>query len=413
MPKLLHVNVVANTGSTGRLAESLISHAADAGWDTYFAYGRAITQTRATPIRIGSRFDNYKNALLARVFDNEGFNAKSATKKFVEEIKKVSPDIIHLHNLHGYYINLEILFAYLRESEIPVVWTLHDCWTFTGHCAYYDLADCAKWRTQCSNCPQYKDYPASFSRDNSRNNFLRKKRLFNSLENLTLAPVSYWLENDLRNSFLQNQKIRMIHNGLDVSKFKQISDVAAVRQKYGITKPKVMLGVSNVWHDAKGLGDFCKLSKMIPDDCQIVLVGVNDEVRKILPPQIVVISRTESVEELAKLYSLADVFVNPTYQEAFGMVNIEALSCGTPVATYNSGGSPETVDPNTGIVVEKGNLNALMNAAISMASKKNAELSEACRMRAETFFSTEVYCKNYMELYNSLIDKSLDKKAAR
>ena len=403
MPKLLHVNVVANTGSTGRLAEYLINSAADAGWETYFAYGRAITQTRATPIRIGDKFDNYKNALLARVFDNEGFNAKSATKKFTEEIKRISPDIIHLHNLHGYYVNLEILFDCLRETKIPVVWTLHDCWTFTGHCAYFDDVDCRKWLTACSECPKFRDYPQSFFRDNSKSNFERKREIFAAAKNVTFVTPSHWLENFARQSFLENHSIKTIHNGVDLAQFKPMDDAAAVRKKYGIEKEKILLGVASPWSGRKGFADFIKLSENLPGNVGIVLVGVSPQQRDLLPKNIAGIMRTDSVKELAAIYSLADVFLNPTYQDNFPTVNLEALACGTPVVTYDTGGSPESVNAQVGAIVAKGNVLALRDAAVEFASKEKSAIAQTCRKHAEAFFSTEVYCKDYMELYRSMI----------
>ncbi len=408
MPKILGINVTANSGSTGRLAEYILNMAAKDGWQTYMAYGRNATHSSAELIRIGSKYAPHRNALLARLLDNEGFNAKAQTREFIEKVERIAPDIVHIHNLHGYYINIEILFDYLTRKSIPIVLTMHDCWTFTGHCAYFESADCYKWETHCQKCPQTRAYPASFFRDNSPRNFDRKKRIFNSPERIVYVPVSQWLDRYVGQSYLKDKPHRVIYNGIDLEDFKP-TPTQGLREKYDITRPKVVLGVGSIWDKRKGIDDFCRMPKHLPDDVQIVLVGVTEKDRALLPKDVIGISRTENICELAALYSLADVFANPTYEDNMPTVNLEALACGTPLVTYNTGGSPESLQGRTdiGSVVEKGNLGDFTNAVNALLDANLHDLAQKCTQQARTLFSKEVFYQNYKKLFDELLDSAI------
>ena len=396
--------MTANWGSSGRIAEQIGDIAQKINWDSYIVYGRYANDSKSNLIKIGSRFAIYNNALAARLFDCEGLTAKRSTLQLIKRLQEVKPDIIHLHNIHGYYINYPILFSFLKDYKAPVVWTLHDCWPFTGHCSYFDLAECVKWKTECNHCPQKGEYPKSYM-DFSHRNFNLKKEVFTSCNNLTIVPVSYWLENLVKESFWKGYKTKMIHNGIDTDMFSVRNNANEMWAKYGITAKYVILGVASPFNKRKGYPDFISLSHMLPEEYCIVMVGLNAEQKKNLPGNIIGIERTQDVSELASLYSCADVFVNLTYEDNFPTTNLEAMACGTPVITYNTGGSPEAVDADTGIVVPKGDLVSAKDAIVSVCGKGKSFYSQKCRFRAERHFNKDDCFRKYIDLYNSMLNK--------
>ena len=402
MKKLLQINSVVNSGSTGRIAEEIGQTAIAAGWESYIAYGRNNRPSQSKLIKIGSDLDIKMHGLQTRLFDRHGLGSKSATQELVEKIEKIKPDIIHLHNIHGYYINIEILFKYLQNTNIPVVWTFHDCWPITGHCSYFSFVGCDKWKTQCFSCPQKTDYPASWFIDRSEKNFNLKKKLFTSLPNVTLVPVSKWLYGILEESFLQNYPLKVIHNGINTEVFRP-STGDAFRAKHHFDNKFILLGVASVWSPRKGLKDFIALSKVLNNDFQIVLVGLTRKKMEQLPDNILGVERTESVDELAEIYAASDVYVNPTYEDNFPTTNLESLACGTPVITYKTGGSPEAIDDLTGIVVEQGNINKLVEAINQIKEKGKQYYTEACVDRAHRLYRKEDRYREYIELYESLL----------
>lgn len=404
MKTLLQINVVVNSGSTGRIAEEIGQMAKVSGWSSYIAYGRNERPSQSKLIKIGTEWDIKMHGLQTRLFDRHGLASKTATKKLIRQIKKINPQIIHLHNIHGYYLNIEILFRFLKQANIPVVWTLHDCWPITGHCTHFEFVDCEKWKTQCIACPQKKEYPASYFIDRSPKNFKLKKELFSSVPDLTLVPVSNWLANILKESFLKNTPITVIHNGINTDIFQPTTD-QTIRAKYNLNSKFIILGVASVWSPRKGLQDFIELSKKLNSNFQIVLVGLSKKQVKSLHANIIGIERTESVEELAKLFSASDVFVNPTYEDNFPTTNLESLACGTPVITYKTGGSPEAIDNFTGIIVEKGDINGLVAAIQKIKEKGKAFYTEACVKRTHQLYKKEDRYQEYLNLYESLVSK--------
>lgn len=405
--KLLQINTVNNSGSTGRIAEDIGQIVKEAGWESYIAYGRETNRpSQSKKIRIGSNWDVNFHGLLTRILDNHslGLSSRHSTKKFVTEIKHIKPDIIHLHNLHGYYLNIEILFNFLSTLDTPIVWTFHDCWPFTGHCANFDYIGCKKWETACYDCPLTKSYPASYIIDRSKRNYEEKKRLFNLVNNMTLIPASNWLGDFLNNSFFNDFHVRMIHNGIDTSKFRP-RESNTIINKYNLQGKFVILGVASEWSFKKGFQDFIKINDMIGCDFQIILVGLSHRQIELLPNNIIGITHTESVDELAQLYAVADVFINPTYEDNFPTTNIEALACGTPVITYKTGGSPESLDLNTGIVVEKGNKKGIVDAIYEIKTKGKISYTDACRNRALLLYKKEDRYMDYLTLYENLINR--------
>lgn len=402
--KLLQINVTVNWGSTGRIAEQIGQMVLSQGWESYIAYGRGSSVSKSQLIRIGSRFSIYWHVLMTRLFDRHGLASKRATKKLIEQIKEIQPDIIHLHNIHGYYVNYEFLLAFLAEYNKPIVWTLHDCWNFTGHCAFFDSVNCSKWEKHCLHCPLKYEYPTSIFRDRSAQNFDRKKKAVEILTHCVhLVPVSNWLRTLLKRSYMREMPAVTIHNGIDLSIFSSnstiSSDLIKEQSKF------IVLGVASVWDSRKGLGDFMSLRKMLPvDDYGIVLVGLSDKQCAKLPPDINGVFRTENIKELVALYASADVFVNPTYSDNYPTTNLEAMACGTPVITYRTGGSPEAVTEQTGLVVEQGDVEALAEAIKTIKRKGKSHYSNACRQRAEQHFDKEKSYLKYLELYKSLLE---------
>lgn len=405
--KILQINTTVNSGSTGRIAEDIGKVLMENGHESYIAYGRGSGISQSYLIKVGNQTDIILHGIKTAVLDRHGFGSTTATKKLIDEIELIKPDAIGLHNIHGYYLNVEILFDYLYKVNIPVVWTLHDCWAFTGHCTYYDSIDCEKWKTLCHHCPKKKFYPTSYGLDQSKKNHLDKQRLFNQLNNLHLITPSRWLSNEVRQSRLDFQSSHVIHNGIDLEVFKPQDQKFVVKQINAIHflgDKKIILGCASIWDKRKGLDDFIQLSYLFDENHKIVLIGLNQDQISKLPKGILGISRTESIEELAAWYSAADVFVNPTYQDNFPTTNLEALACGTPVITYNTGGSPEAIDEETGMVVEKGNLTGLKTAIELITAKGKTHYQSLCRVRAEKYFNKNERYLDYLHLYESLVN---------
>jgi len=399
--KLLQINVAANWGSHGRIAEEIGLEAMAQGWESYIAYGRYANPSKSHIVKIGDLFDHCLHGTQSLLLDRHGLASCGPTKKLIREIEQIKPDLIHLHNIHGFYLNYPILFRYLSTVDIPVVWTLHDCWAFTGHCAWPIHGHCDRFQEQCCHCPlQSKGYPKSFLLDRSRSNFKLKKRYFRSLQDLHLVTVSRWLEQQVRLSFMQDMDIRTIYNGLDTEVFRPSgTPPTSVTDGHPL-----VLGVCNAWYDWKGLDDMAALREILPDDYEVMVVGVNEDQMHRLPEGITCIRRTDSVSQLAEIYSQADVFVNPSKVESFGMTTAEALSCGTPSIVYDTSACPEVVDNLTGRVVPLGDVNALAKAVMEICSLPGREaMRQACRERAIRLFNRQDRYKEYLQLYNEVL----------
>lgn len=406
--RLVQVNSTANWGSTGRIAEEIGQLAMQNGWVSYIAYGRHANESKSQIIKIGNKTDQAFHLAGTRLFDLHGRMSVAATRRLISQIEVINPDIVHLHNIHGYYLNYPTLFNFLQHFNRPVVWTLHDCWSFTGHCAHFDYNKCSKWKDdECRICLHRNVYPATRLRCGSAKNFELKRRGFISLKNLHLVPVSQWLAGLLKESFLKNCDIRVINNGVNTEVFKPIVDRQQVRLDYGLSKDaKLLLGVASVWDKRKGLDDFYRLRDALPREkyC-LILVGLSDRQIAMLPEGIIGIKRTNSTSKLAELYSAADAFLNLTYEDTFPTTNIESLACGTPVITYRTGGSPESLDENVGIVVTQGDIIGIVNAVDVICNNKNTDkyTTDACRNRAVTYYNKNDRYREYMNLYASLL----------
>ena len=351
--KYLFINSVAGFGSTGRIAAEKCRELMAEGHECVLAFGRE--KANCDDIRtvaIGKPLNCKLHGIRCRLLDDHGFGSGAATRQFLSWVKEYDPDVIWLHNIHGYYIHIGLLFDYLRSCGKQIIWTLHDCWTFTGHCAYFDFAGCNKWKTGCHHCPQKKAYPASMGLDGSRSNYAKKKALFTGIPNLRLTVPSYWLEKRVRQSFLKDYPVEVVYNTINRDIFKPTPGNFC--KKYNLEGKIVLLGVASVWDARKGLSDFVELSGMLDDNYKIVLIGLSQEQISALPENILGLPRTNSMEELVAAYSEADIFLNPSVEETFGMTAMEARCCGTEAIVYQDTACEEIVNQFGGIAVPKG-----------------------------------------------------------
>lgn len=407
MKRLLQINPVIRTNtSTGRIMQEVGELAMANGWESYVAYsgGRdGVKPCRSKLMPVGGPMSVALHGISTRLLDRHGLGSWLATKKFVNEIEKLKPDVIHIHNIHGYFLNYKVLFDYLSKAGIPVVWTVHDCWLFTGHCYHYASVGCNKWQSHCHDCPQKNAFPASFWLDRSKRNFDDKKASFTSVPNMTIVTVSEWMKNEMSHSFLKDCHYQVIHNGIDLNVFDVQPDDKAVREKYGLGDKHIILGLASIWSKEKGWDDFMEMSKMLNEDEVIVMVGVTEEQQKRLPENVIGIRRTENVHQLAELYSAAVAFVNPTWQDNYPTVNLESIACGTPVVTYRTGGSIEAVTEKTGYVVEQGDVKGLLEAVRKIEKKGNLEYKADCRAHALANFRKEDRYADYLKLYSRIV----------
>lgn len=404
MPKLLQINTSLNKGSTGRIAEQIASLARSNGWETYVVHGaRYVNKSDMYSLQVVTPLEERLHAIKSMLFDAHGLGSSRATRRVIREIECIQPDIIHLHNIHGYYLNYKVLFEYLQTIDIPIVWTLHDCWPMTGHCAYFDVVNCERWKAGCYNCPLKNTYPKSLLLDSSKRNYELKRHLFTSVKNMTIVPVSQWLGNIVKDSFLGIYPCRVINNGVDISVF--VSQASDLRSRLNLGDKKVLLGVAAIWEERKGLKDYVMLSQKLPDDYRIVLVGVSEEQQKVLPSNIIGVTRTENQEELVAYYSMSDIILNLSYQETFGMTTVEGFACGVPGIVYDKTASPELIVPDCGKIVKAGNIEQLLSAIREIISKGKSHYSAACRQRALQYYNKDDRFSDYMKLYDHLLQR--------
>lgn len=394
--KILQINIFGNL-STGNIASDIYRTLKANGHDGIVAFARNDIADDIPFIRIGNAWNVYIDGLLTRVTDRAGTYSYFATKKLIKAIEAYDPDVIHLHNLHGYYINIVLLFQYLKKAKIPIVWTLHDCWPFTGHCCYFSEYGCEKWKIECGECPLKREYPASYFMDNSKNNFLMKKELFSEI-NMTLVPVSDWLASIVKQSFLGNYPFEIIYNGVDLGLFKPTK--SDFRNKYKIEDKIVVLGVASTWSKRKGLDDFIELSSLLTDEFQIVLVGLSDAQIKSVPNNVIALPRTRTLTELVSIYTTADVFFNASVEETFGLPTVEAMACGTSVIVYDATALPEVVNDKCGYVVKPHDLNEVKRI---LESRNFQKLRKEDCMEQANLYEKHLQFQHYVELYESLM----------
>ena len=401
MMRIVQINVVGY-GSTGKIMLQMAQVARDRGHevrtyatDIYNRFKKTASVSAPGHSTWGSVRENTAHYILGSLLGRNGCFSKNGTRKLIRQLEQWKPDILHLHNLHCYCIHLPSLFQYIKRERIRVVWTLHDCWAFTGQCPHFEGIGCEKWRTGCHHCPQIGSYPKAYI-DNSKGMYRLKKQWFTDVEDMTLVTPSQWLADLVKQSFLKDYPVKVIGNGIDLSVFRPVP--SDFRQRYGIApEKKLLLGVAFGWGARKGLDVFVELEKRLGNGYQIVLVGTDKAVDKQLPQSIISIHRTENQQQLAQIYTAADLFVNPTREENYPTVNMEALACGTPVLTFRTGGSPEIPDKTCGAVVEKNDVDAMEKEIIRICRDK-PYAKEACLKRAEQF-AMQAKFEEYLRLY--------------
>lgn len=394
--RILMINVVCGIRSTGRICTDIADALTAQGHEVKIAYGRETVPEKYQKyaVKIGSDFGIKIHGLRARLFDGAGFGSKLDTKKFIEWVKEFDPDVIHLHNIHGYYINIEVLFDYLHTCGKKIIWTLHDCWAFTGHCAHYENAECYKWKDVCDDCTCKEVYPTCNGISRSKVNFNRKRTAFSNIQNMTIVTPSEWLRDQVQQSFLKEYPVVVIHNGIDTRNFYPRGNNTDLLEKFGLEGKKVAIAVGTSWFaETKGLKYLLDLNDKISDDWVIVIVGVTEEVKKTLPESIIAIERSNSVDELADWYSIADVMINPTLEDTYPTVNLEAISCGTPVISFKTGGSSESAEMY-GCTVEKKDVDGLVRA---MGRISDFALNQNFLDAIDCTISTKSYLKLYGE----------------
>ena len=394
--RVVQINLSCTWGSTGKICDAVSRLLDGQGIENYifYTYG-GNPQGRENYIRYGNWCYEKPQALKSRVFGNYGFNSILATRWLIHRLEQIGPDIVHVHNIHSHDCHFGMLFRYLREKGIKVYYTFHDCWAFTGYCPHFAMAGCDRWQTGCGNCVLRRRYSWFF--DRSAKNYARKRQALEGLD-LTVITPSDWLAGLVKQSFLKDRPVKVIHNGIDLSVFQPTP--SEFREKHGFVGKKLILGVAMGWGPAKGLDVFCELAERLPEEYRVVLIGTDDKVDATLPANVLSIHRTQNQRELAEIYTAADLFVNPTREDTYPTVNMEALACGTPVLTFRTGGSPEILDDSCGSVVDGDDVEALLGEILRIG-KERPYTEEACVRRAEAFDKNQRF-KEYVELYERI-----------
>ncbi|MBR1869427.1 MAG: glycosyltransferase [Bacteroidales bacterium] len=408
MKKLLQINnTIRENTSTGRIMREIGEMAISAGWESYIVHSGARDGTRphsSKLVPVGNLPDLFLHWLATRIFDAHGLVSRRAIRRLIKRIKEIDPDVIQIHNIHGYFLNYPELCSYLATCGKPVFWTVHDCWLYTGHCYHYSSAGCSRWQTGCHDCPCKTRFPASYGLDRSRRNYQLKKKAFTSIPNLTLVVVSGWMKKELSRSFLSEVPCLCIHNGINTGVFAP-SGKTGIPDGFNIKAPVYYLAVAAIWLPEKGLEDLVTLSGMLAADEQLVIVGKMTESRKRrLPEGVVAIERTSDLGTLVRLYGGATALVNPTWQDNYPTVNLESISCGTPVVTYRTGGSVESVVPQTGFIVGQGDVKGLYGRLQEIRQQDRDTWRRSCREYALSHFDKGDALNGYIKLYESTQD---------
>lgn len=401
--KILQINVTANIGSTGRIADGIGEIILSTDNESYIVYGRDFRQSKSKLYSIKSTIGMSIHGLITRLFDLHGFGSLFSTIKLLRIINKLNPDIIHLHNVHGYYLNIIILFKALKVLKIPVIWTLHDCWSFTGHCSHFTEAKCYKWIQGCSKCVQIHTYPKSIFIDNSSLNWKLKRKLFTNIDSLTLVPVSQWLAECVEKSFFKGSMIQPIYNGVNLKMFYPSFD-SNIDTKYNLNNRFVAIAVASTWTQNKGLDYYLKLSSLLHYDEVLVLVGINKSELPVINDNIICIDKTDNIAELAKLYTRAGVCLNLSVEESFGLTTVEALACGTPGIVFDSTASPELISDDTGFVHDIGDLEGVVESLRLIKHQNKSHYSDACIKRVIEHYDANKQYLKYMDLYRNILN---------
>lgn len=392
-----------NWGSTGKIVEGIGKLALSNGWEVYVAHGaRYQNASVLKSIQVTSKFGELLHYVESSLFDAQGLGSRCATKRFLKKLDDIKPDLVHIHNIHGCFINYPLVFTYLKEHNIPVVWTLHDCWAMTGHCTHFMRTNCQKWQHLCYDCPQKKTFPVTYLLDRSKRNYALKKSLFTSMPVMHITTVSNWLKSIAESSYLNKYPVTVVPNGIKTDMFTPTP--SQVKEQYGLQSKKLLLAVAIGLDERKGLYDYIKLAEMLPDQYQLMLVGLTEEEQKALPKSIIGVKRTNGAKELAAYYSAADVLLSLSYEETFGLTIVEAMACGTPAIVYDNTAQPELITEGTGKVVPTGDIDSVLKAIEEVCSKPKESYTEVCRKHAIQYDEALSYQK-FLDIYSAILNK--------
>lgn len=403
MPTLVQFNPVANWGSTGRLAEDIGDVTMAAGWVSYIAYGRQFNPSSSYLLPVGGRLSVITHTLKTRLFDRQGFGSYFATKRLLKIFDEIKPDLFQFHNVHGNFLNLPLVLKYAAERDIPIVWSLHDCWSMTGHCSHFIGIGCEKWKTECHHCPLKSQYPNSWLLDSSRRNFQEKKKLIEAVPRITIVSGSKWLAEIARQSYFSNRTISVIPDGIDTDIYRPRSNGAELRQKLGIKDKFVILAAGTGWGEAKGFYDYGKLRSMLSNDYAIVLVGMNQEWLEKVPEGVIGLPRTKTPIELSEYYSMADCVMSLSRMESFGLTPVEGFACGTPAIVYDNTALPELITPETGFVAKSLDVSDVKDKVETLRRIGKDHFTNHCREIALAKYDRNVCYNDYLRIYHSMI----------
>lgn len=403
MPKLVQFNSVANWGSTGRLAEDIGDVAMSSGWESYIVYGRQFNPSTSHLLKVGGSVSVFSHVILTRLFDRHGFGSYYATRQLLKKFDEIKPDVFQFHNVHGYYLNLPLVLQYATKKKIPIVWSLHDCWSMTGHCSHFITVGCEKWKNECHNCPRKKDYPNSWLIDSSRKNFREKKRLIEAVPQLTIISGSEWLAGVAAQSYFKNRDIRFIPDGIDTEIYQPRNNCDELRRKLGLSGKFIILATGTVWGESKGLPDYGHLREMLSDDYAIVLVGMSDNDLASVPQGVIGLPRTKSPQELSEYYSMADCVMSLSRMESFGLTPVEGFACGTPAIVYDTTALTELITPETGFVAKFLDVDDVKEKVELLRAKGKSFYSEKCRAIALEKYDRNRCYAEYLKVYEELM----------
>lgn len=405
MPKIIQFNPVANWGSTGRLTEDIGDVVMAAGWQSYIAFGRQFNPSKSHLLQVGGKWSVLSHTLKTRLFDRQGFGSYFATKNLLKKFDEIKPDVFQFHNLHGNFLNLPLILKYATEKNIPIVWSLHDCWSMTGHCSHFISIGCEKWKTGCYKCPLKRKYPNSWLIDSSKRNYREKKALIQAVPRLTIISGSEWLAGIARESYFKGRVIRVIPDGIDTDIYQPRNNGDEIRKRLGLEGKFVIVATGTVWDDDKGLSDYGKLKTMLSDDYAIVLVGMNEEALAMVPEGVIGLPRTKSPQELSEYYSMADCVMSLSKRESFGLTPVEGFACGTPAIVYDTTALPELITLETGFVAKFLDVEDVKKKVEAMRAKGKDYYSARCREIALEKYDRKVCFEEYMKVYMSYLSK--------
>lgn len=405
MPKLVQFNPVANWGSTGRLTEDIGDVVMAAGWESYIAFGRQFNPSKSHLLQVGGKLSVWSHTMKTRLFDRQGFGSYHATKQLLKKFDEIKPDVFQFHNLHGNFLNLPLVLQYATKKNIPIVWSLHDCWSMTGHCSHFVRVGCDRWKTECHDCPLKTTYPASWLIDSSRRNYREKKRLIEAVPQLSIISGSEWLAGIAAQSYFKGRDIHYIPDGIDTDIYQPRDNGNEIRRKLGLEGKFVILATGTDWGDNKGLSDYGKLRKMLPDEYAIVLVGMSAEAMENVPAGVIGLPRTKTPQELSEYYSMADCVMSLSRMESFGLTPVEGFACGTPAIVYDTTALPELITPETGFVAKFLDVEDVKIKVEAMRAKGKDYYSARCREIALEKYDRKVCYEEYMKVYMSYLSK--------